>query len=54
VNKSVNSEERKKLISALFLKQQELIAVAKEMGLSRIQLYRWMKKNGAIMKIEWE
>ena len=47
------TRERKLLISALFEKHQELKKVAAEMGMSRIQLWRFMKNNGAIMKIEW-
>jgi len=46
--------ERKQLISALFEKHREIKIVAEKMGLSRTQLHRWMKKNGAIMKIDWE
>ena len=50
---NINVTERKLLISALFEKHQELKKVAAEMGMSRIQLWRFMKNNGAIMKIEW-
>ena len=48
-----NTAERKILISALFEKHQEITKVASEMGLSRTHLHRFMKKNGAIMRIEW-
>ena len=51
---SKNKQDRKKLITELYLKFGNFSLVAKELGITREALQRWIKRNGGRVSVIWE
>ena len=48
-----NKRDRKKLITELYSKSGKFSLVARELGITREALQRWIKRNGGVVTVVW-